>query len=465
MVISQAGKSLGIEIAKLAILLKFATQARNKANSLSMKNIKFRLIVMNFLQFAIWGSYLTSMGNYLFQMGLGEKIGLFYAMQGIVSLFMPAILGIIADRWVPAQRLLSFSHLVSALFIAAAGFYGMRAGNSVQFPMLFTLYSFSVAFYMPTLALSNSVAYNALDRASLDTVKAFPPIRIFGTIGFICSMWIVDLLGMQDSYQQFFVCALWGIILSVYANTLPSCPTSKGSAATRSVVDALGLKAFTLFKQRKMALFFIFSMLLGVSLQITNGYANPFISSFEHFRDANGVQIYADTFGVQHANLLISLSQISETVCILLIPFFLSRFGIKRVMLIAMFAWVLRFALFGWGNPGDGVWMFILSMLVYGVAFDFFNVSGSLFVDKETDISIRSSAQGLFVIMTNGIGATVGTLGAQWVVNHVVYTKELSQQVAGWSHAWMIFAAYALVVALLFMVLFRYKPEKLSQRQ
>lgn len=425
-----------------------------------MKNVKFRLIVMNFLQFAVWGSYLTSMGNYLFQIGLGERIGLFYAMQGIVSLFMPAILGIIADRWVPAQRLLSLSHLVAALAIAAAGYYGMNAGDSVQFSMLFGLYSLSVAFYMPTLALSNSVAYNALDKAGLDTVKSFPPIRIFGTIGFICSMWIVDLLGIQSGYQQFFVCAVWGILLALYANTLPSCPVSKGSSREKSLVEMLGLRAFTLFKQRKMALFFIFSMLLGVSLQITNGYANPFISSFEHFQDAGGVRIYADTFGVQHANLLISLSQISETLCILLIPFFLSRFGIKRVMLIAMFAWVLRFALFGWGNPGDGVWMFILSMLVYGVAFDFFNVSGSLFVDKETDISIRSSAQGLFVIMTNGIGATVGTLGAQWVVNHLVYTKDISQQVEGWSQAWMVFAVYALIVAVLFMILFRYKPER-----
>ncbi|WP_455995835.1 MFS transporter [Phocaeicola barnesiae] len=413
-------------------------------------NIKIRLTVMNFLQFAVWGAYLTSMGTYLAGVGLGSHIGIFYAMQGIVSLFMPAILGIIADRWVPAQRLLGMSHLLAALFMGGAGYYAMEAGSEVAFGPLFLLYSLSVAFYMPTLGLSNSVAFTALEQAGLDTIKAFPPIRTFGTIGFICSMWLVDLLGFQANYMQFFTCAVWGLLLALYANTLPGCTVSKGGAR-KSLVEALGLNAFLLFKQRKMAIFFIFSMLLGVSLQITNGFANPFITSFQ------AIPEYADTFGVQHANLLISLSQVSETCCILLIPFFLSRFGIKRVMLIAMVAWVLRFGLFGLGNPGSGVWMFILSMLVYGVAFDFFNVSGSLFVDRETDISIRSSAQGLFIIMTNGIGATVGTLSAQAVVNRFVDFSSTEPQVAGWSQAWFIFAAYALVVAVVFALVFRYK--------
>ena len=417
-------------------------------------NIKIRLIIMNFLQFAVWGAYLTSMGTYLTKIGLGSHIGIFYAMQGIVSLFMPAILGIIADRWIPAQRLLGLSHLLAALFMVGAGYYGMTAGDTVSFPILFAFYSMSVAFYMPTLALSNSVAYTALDKARLDTIKAFPPIRTFGTIGFICSMWLVDLLKFQDNYMQFFTCAAWGVILAIYANTLPQCPVSRGGGGQqKSLVEALGLKAFLLFRQRKMAIFFIFSMLLGVSLQITNGFANPFITSF------GSIPEYADTFGVQHANLLISLSQISETCCILLIPFFLGRFGIKKVMLIAMIAWVLRFGLFGLGNPGSGVWMFILSMIVYGVAFDFFNVSGSLYVDKETDIAVRSSAQGLFIIMTNGLGATIGTLSAQGVVNQFVDFGSTEPQVAGWSHAWFIFAAYALIVAILFSIVFKYKHE------
>lgn len=417
-------------------------------------NIKLRLTAMNFLQFAVWGSYLTSMGTYLFGIGLAENIGVFYAMQGIVSLFMPALIGIVADRWIQAQKLLGICHLLAAMFMAATGYYALSAAQ-VEFSTLFTLYSLSVAFYMPTLGLSNSVAYTGLGSAGLDTVKHFPPIRIWGTIGFICAMWCCDLSGFQSTAWQFVQSAIIGVVLGLYAFTMPQCPTNK-SNSKKSFVEALGLNAFALFKQKKMALFFIFSILLGVSLQITNGFANPFISDFGQVAE------YANTFGVQHANILISLSQVSETLCILLIPFCLKRFGIKKVMLMAMFAWVLRFGLFGLGNPGAGVWMFLLSMIVYGVAFDFFNVSGSLFVDKETDESLRSSAQGLFIMMTNGIGATIGTLGAQQVINHFVGDSAGVARMEGWSHSWLIFAAYALVVALLFAVVFKYKhePEK-----
>ena len=290
----------------------------------------------------------------------------------------------------------------------------------------------------------------------MDTVKAFPPIRVFGTIGFICAMLFVDFAGYQNTFEQFFVSSALGICLALYSLTLPACPVEKNVGKKGSMIDILGLRAFALMKNKNMAIFFIFSMLLGVSLQITNGFANPFIASFK------GVSEYADTFGANHANALISLSQISETLCILLIPFFLKRFGIKKVMLIAMVAWVLRFGLFGIGNPGSGVWMFILSMIIYGVAFDFFNISGSLYVDKVTDPSVRSSAQGLFMIMTNGIGATVGTLSAQAVVNHFVYShSEPMAQIAGWNTSWLIFAGYSLVVAVLFAMIFK-EPQKAS---
>ena len=402
-------------------------------------NIKVRLSLLNFLEFAVWGAYLTSMGTYLFNIGMGNHIGWFYAVQGIVSIFMPAMMGIVADRWIPAQRLLGYCHLVAALFMIATAYCGMSGYHAYLFP----IYTISVAFYMPTLALSNSVAYNALSLANMDTIKDFPPIRVFGTIGFIFTMWAVDLLGFQSSPNQFLVSAFMGIILFLYTYTIPACPISKG-INRKSFVDALGLRAFALFKQKRMAIFFIFSMLLGVSLQITNGFANPFITSFASIPE------YADTFGVKHANILISLSQMSEALCILLIPFFMKRYGIKNVMLIAMFAWVFRFGLFGLGNPGSGVWMFVISMLVYGVAFDFFNVSGSLFVDGNTDRSIRSSAQGLFMLMTNGIGATCGTLTAQAIVNH--YTTDSQTD---WQTCWYIFAAYAFVVGVLFALIFR----------
>ena len=298
----------------------------------------------------------------------------------------------------------------------------------------------------------------------MDPVKEFPPIRIWGTIGFIASMWFVDFVKLdgvafQLTSMQYVVSGVLGVILGIYSFTLPECPVVK-SDEKKSLVEAMGLKAFTLFKDKNMAIFFIFSMLLGVALQITNGFANPFLGDF------GNIEAYQNSFGVLHSNVLISLSQVSETLCILLIPFFLRRFGIKKVMLIAMFAWVLRFGFFAVGNPGSGIWLFVLSMIIYGVAFDFFNISGSLFVNENTDKSIRSSAQGLFMLMTNGIGAAVGTMGAQWVVNLLVNSKRVPAEngmidwgavMNGWCDAWYIFAAYALVVALMFAILFKYK--------
>ena len=415
-------------------------------------HIKLRLTVMNFLQFAIWGAYLTSMGRYLGDAGFAEGIGNFYAVQGIVSLFMPALMGIVADRWIPAQRLLGLCHALAGGLMLALFAYSLTEAPS--YSVLFSIYTLSVAFYMPTLALSNSVAYTSLEQAGLDLVKSFPPIRVFGTVGFICTMITVSLIGVEATSGQFAISGGIGLLLALYAQTLPHCPTApKGEG--KGLVEALGLKAFALFKERKMALFFVFSMFLGVSLQITNGFANPFISAFGE------IPAYAETFGVKHANILISLSQLSETLCILLIPFALRRFGIKIVMLIAMLAWVLRFAFLGLGDPGAGVWLFLLSMVVYGVAFDFFNVSGSLFVDKETDPTIRSSAQGLFMIMTNGIGATLGSLGAQAVINHFVYSEhDVYARLEGWSLSWYLFAAYAAIVAVLFAVLFRYRADR-----
>ena len=440
-------------------------------------NIKIRLIILSFLQFAVWGAYLTSMGNYLGSIGLGQQIGLFYAMQGFVSILMPAIMGIIADRWIPAQKLLGISHLIAAIFLGAAGYYGMQHSDSTDFTTLFSLYSLSVMFYMPTIALSNSVAYSALINNNFDTIKTFPPIRTFGTIGFIIAMLFVNFAGFengsftlnfsnsqgfvsfQNTYAQFFVSAFLGIVLFAYSFTLPHCPTNK-SDEKQTLSDALGLKAFALFKDKKMAIFFVFSMLLGISLQITNGYANPFITSFKD------IPQYADSWGANNANALISLSQVSETLCILLIPFCLKRFGIKKVMLMAMFSWFLRFGLFAVGDPGSGVWMFILSMIVYGVAFDFFNVSGSLFVDQETDDNIRSSAQGVFMMMTNGFGSTIGMLVAGEIVNHYQIFSDIDPvtKMNGWYSAWAIFAYYALAVTIMFMIVFKYKhtPEKLK---
>ena len=396
---------------------------------------------MNFLQYAAWGSWLISLGAYLGRSlnFTPVQIGSFYALQGIASLFMPALLGIIADRLLNAQKVLGLSHLLSATFLILASFQTTYSGI---YPLMF----FAVCFYMPTISLSNTVAFNALSKAGMDTVKDFPPIRVFGTIGFIAAMWIVDLTGFNITSAQLILSAAISIVLGLYCFTLPSCDlnTEKGG----SIVEKLGLKAFSLFKEKRMAIFFVFSALLGMALQITNTFADGYIKGF------GDNPAYAGTFGVNHSTMLISLSQISETLCILLIPFFLRRFGIKKVMLISMFAWVFRFGLLGAGNPGPGVWMFILSMIVYGVAFDFFNISGSLFVEQETNTSIRASAQGVFMLMTNGLGAFIGSYLAGFVVQSI-----------GWPNSWYIFAAYAFVVGILFMILFKNPAKKERQAQ
>ena len=407
-------------------------------------SIKVRLIIMNFLQFFVWGSWLISLGGYMgrelhFE---GGQIGAIFATMGIASLVMPGIIGIIADKWFNAERLYGLCH------IAGAGclFY---ASTATGYDQMYWAMLLNLLVYMPTLSLANTVSYNALEQYKCDLIKDFPPIRVWGTIGFICAMWAVDLTGFKNSSAQLYVGGASALLLGLYSFTLPACRPAKSE--NKSWLSAFGLDALVLFKKKKMAIFFLFSMLLGAALQITNTYGDLFLGSFA------GIPEFADSFGVKHSVILLSISQMSETLFILAIPFFLRHFGIKQVMLISMFAWVFRFGLFGFGDPGSGLWMLILSMIVYGMAFDFFNISGSLFVNNETDLSIRSSAQGLFVIMTNGIGATVGTLGAQAVVNRFVDMNSTAPQMEGWSMTWFVFAGYALVVAVLFAVIFKYK--------
>ena len=381
-------------------------------------NIKVRLAVMNFLEFAVWGAYLTCMGNYLGVAGLGDKISWFYAIQGIVSIFMPTLMGIVADKYIQPQRLLGLCHLLAGGFMLSCWWLGMQAGfgNELQDKSLFILlYTLSVAFFMPTIALANTAAFTILKKNGMDTVRDFPPIRVLGTVGFIATMWFVNCAfydgsfgftladnahKFQYTYMQFFVSGLLSLVLCAYCFSLPECHIEKHNRQV-SLMETLGLNAFKLFKRKQMALFFVFSALLGMCLQVTNGYAGPFITSFK------GIPEYADTFAANNATLLTSISQISEALCILMIPFFLKRFGIKVVMLMSMFAWVFRFGFFGVGDPAvPGVTFFILSCIVYGVAFDFFNVSGGIFVDQECEPSIKASAQGLFMMMTNGLGAT-----------------------------------------------------------
>jgi nucleoside transporter len=409
------------------------------------------------------------MGNYLGVAGLGDKISWFYAIQGIVSIFMPTLMGIVADKYIQPQRLLGLCHLLAGGFMLSCWWMGMQVGfgNELQDKSTFILlYTLSVAFFMPTIALSNTAAFCILKKNGMDTVRDFPPIRVLGTVGFIATMWFVNCAYYDDgfgftladnahkfqyTYMQFFVSGLLSLVLCAYCFSLPECKIEKHEKKV-SLMETLGLNAFKLFKRKQMAMFFIFSALLGMCLQVTNGYAGPFITSFK------GMPEFADTFAANNATLLTSISQISEALCILMIPFFLKRFGIKVVMLMSMFAWVFRFGFFGVGDPAmPGVLFFILSCIVYGVAFDFFNVSGGIFVDQECEPSIKASAQGLFMMMTNGLGATIGTLAAGEIVNK--YCQWEGGFLEGdWQTCWFIFAGFALVVGIAFMLVFN--PEK-----
>ncbi len=412
-------------------------------------SIKNRLILMNFLQFFIWGAWLITIGGYWFQNKgwSGSDFGIIFSTMGFASLIMPALSGIIADRWINAEKLLGIFHLMGAGLL----FYLPQVNDPTAF---FWVMMVNMIFYMPTISLSITVAYSALNKDNLDIVKEYPPIRVFGTIGFIVAMWTVSLLKIETSAFQFYVAGFASIILGFYAFTLPKCEVGKHEQ-TKSFIDSLGLNAFALFKDYKMALFFVFSMLLGASLQLTNMYGDTFLHDFAKIPE------FKDLLVIEYPAIIMSISQISETLFILAIPFFLKRFGIKKVMLLSMVAWVIRFGLFGYGDPADALWMIILSNIVYGMAFDFFNISGSLYVETQTDSSIRASAQGLFMMMTNGFGAIFGSWSSGVIIDKFFLDANGHYQ---WQDIWLTFAAYSLFITITFAIFFKHKhePEKIG---
>lgn len=400
---------------------------------------------MSFLQFYVWGAWLITIGTYCIE-GKGwsfPEFGAVFSTLAISSLFMPAIVGVIADKWVNAERLYGILHLLYGLVLFFV--------PSVDDPnVLYYYILLAMLFYMPTISLSNSVSFNILKSNRLDVVKVFPPIRVWGTIGFIVAMWVTNLTGSKANGDQFYIAAIAAIILGIYSFTLPKCPPQKSISADSGILEMLGLKAFKLFANYKMALFFVFSMFLGGALQLTNMYGDVYLDSFKE------IPQYVDSFVVKYSTIVMSISQISETLFILAIPFFLKKFGIKKVMIFSMIAWVLRFGLFAYGDPAGGLWMILLSCVIYGMAFDFFNISGSLFVETTTDPSIRSSAQGVFVMMTNGFGAYLGTIVSSWAINKFFI---LDSGATDWQGAWLAFALYAFVIMVLFAILFKHKHD------
>lgn len=414
-------------------------------------NIKLRLTILSFFQFFVWGAWLITIATYFFtnNMGSGAQFGAIFSTLALSSLFMPALTGIIADKWMNAERLYGVLHI---LYGAVLLYVPQVKDADTLYYVIFA----AMIFYMPTISLSNSISYTILKKSNFDVVKVFPPIRVWGTIGFIVAMWTTNLTDSKANTNQFLIGGVAAILLGIYAFTLPKCPPQRSIAKGASIVEQLGLNAFKLFAKYKMALFFIFSMFLGAALQLTNMYGDTFLDDFKKVPEYG-----PESFVVKYSTIIMSISQISETVFILTIPFFLRKFGIKKVMLFSMIAWVLRFGLFAYGNPEDGLWMIILSCIVYGMAFDFFNISGSLFVETTTSSSIRSSAQGLFMMMTNGVGAFLGSKVSGYVIDKYFTVNGEDKD---WHNIWLAFAAYAAVIAVLFLVLFKHKhnPKELE---
>jgi MFS transporter, NHS family, xanthosine permease len=412
-------------------------------------NIKYRLTAMSFLQFFVWGAWLITIGTYCFNAKgwTGAQFGAIFSTLAIASIFMPPITGIIADKWVNTERLYGILHICYGLVL----FFVPMVNDP---DTLYYVILLAMLFYMPTISLSNSISYSILKNNKHDVVREFPLIRVWGTVGFIAAMWTTNLTGSKANANQFIIAAIAAVALGIYSFTLPKCPPQKSLSKEASLFEQLGLNAFKLFTSTKMALFFVFAMFLGAALQLTNMYGDSFLDDFRNIPE------YADSFVVKYSTIIMSISQISETLFILTIPFFLKRFGIKKVMLFSMIAWVLRFILFAYGNPADGLWMIILSCIVYGMAFDFFNISGSLFVETTTDSKIRSSAQGLFMMMTNGFGAYLGSKISGYVID-TYYTHAEGKD---WHGIWFAFAVYALVVAILFAIFFRHRhdPQQLG---
>lgn len=407
--------------------------------------IKFRLTILNFFQFFVWGAWLITIANYWFgtKQWEGTQFGLVFSTMGIASIFVPTLTGIIADKWMNAERLYG----ILQLGYAAVLFSLPQVSEPTTFIYVMLV---AMCFYMPTIALSNSISYTILkNNDGVDVVKDFPPIRVWGTIGFIVAMWFTNLSGNKATAYQFYIAGIAAVLLGIYAFSLPACKPQRLKSENQSLAASLGLDAFKLFANYKTALFFVFSMFLGGALQLTNAYGDVFLDEFKK------VPEYTNSFVVKYSTIIMSISQISETLFILAIPFFLKRYGIKKVMLISMIAWVLRFGLFAYGDPTTGLWMIILSCIVYGMAFDFFNISGSLFVETTTDAKIRSSAQGLFMMMTNGFGAVLGSFTSGWAIDEF-FTHHGERD---WQNIWLSFAGYALIITILFAVLFKHKHD------
>ena len=390
---------------------------------------------MMFLEFFIWGGWFVTMGTFLSQSfnATGLQLANAYETQSIGAIIAPFIIGLIADRYFSAQKILGFLHLIGAFLL-------YMAGSSNEFSSFYPFVLFYMILYMPTLALVNSVAFRQMS----DPSKEFPPIRVFGTIGWIIAGLVIGFLGWESENllaYTFYLTASASAILGVFSFTLPSTPPT-ADKGDYSIKKILGLDALSLLKDKNYLIFFISSILICIPLAFYYQHANQFLNEL----------------GMSRAAAVMSLGQISEALFILLLPIFLKRYGIKITLIIGMLAWAIRYILFAYGDVGEKSWMLILGVILHGICYDFFFVSGQIYTDNKAGEQFKSSAQGLITLATYGLGMLIGFRSAGYITDQYVVGEGHD-----WTQIWMIPSGFAILVLIFFVLTF--KNEKIELKQ
>ena len=392
-----------------------------------MNQITVKLSIMMFLQYFIWGAWYVTMGTYLLQTlrFTGQQSGAAYSTTALAAMVSPFFVGLVADRFFATERILAFLHLLGAALL----FY---VSTLTEFGSFYTVLLAYTLCFMPTLALSNSLSFHQMR----DPGKEFPRVRVWGTIGWIAAGFVISYLNAASVATQFRVAGTVSAALGVFALMLPHTPPAKLGHKV-GIRDILGLDALGLMKERSFAIFVIGSFLVCIPLQFYYAFTNPFLTEV----------------GVTNAEAKQTLGQMSEIAFMLVMPWFFVRLGIKKMMLIGMLAWAVRYALFAYGDAGPLVWMFFVGILLHGICYDFFFVTGQIYVDQKAALHIRAAAQGFIAFVTLGAGMFVGSYIGGWVVDMYAYTSG-SQVLHHWTPIWLIPAAMSAAVLLLFALFF-----------
>ncbi|MGJ3355763.1 MFS transporter [Providencia sp. Je.9.19] len=398
----------------------------------------FRLKVVSFLQYFIWGSWLVTLASYLFNtlQFKGSDIGLVFSSLGLASLFAPVVIGMVADKINNRKLVFITLHLLSAVTLILVAY-------STSVTMLFLVLLLNLMFYMPSISMCNSILFELLEQQKLESNKYFPKIRVFGTVGFIAAMWTISLLKLETSHYQLFIASGASVVLAIFSLTLPAAKAIDKSEKEAVTTSNFNMKNILfVFQKHNVVVFLFFAMLLGSVLQITNTLGVPFLQDLAKNPEAEG-SLFAS-----FPTIFLSISQFSEVCFILVLPFLLKKIKIETILLFSMLAWILRFGLFAYGDFSTiGTFVLLLSMIVYGCAFDFFNISGSLFLDKEIPLQYRSTAQGIFTTFVNGFGTYLGAMLSGWVLD-----LNTVNGVVDWHMFWIVFACYTGSFTILYSI-------------